>query len=74
MRYTAEIRTFENDEFDYIHDTIKSNNYENALNDARNYASEIGGKIKINIIDEKHPKYDAWIIYSKTYTYSAGSH
>ena len=53
MKYTVEIRVFEEDGLDYVHDVIKSNNYDNALKDAREYAKELGGKIKINIIDEE---------------------
>ena len=66
-KYTIEIRVFETDGFDYINDSINSSSLNKGLNQARKLAKQLGGKIKINVIDN----HKQWIIYSKTYTYES---
>lgn len=69
-RYYAEVRTYDDNGDDWVHDTIDdiTRTPEALLNKAikwskKNLKGE--GKIKINVFDTQHPKHGTWNIISK---------
>ena len=68
FKYTSEVRVFEDDEMDYINIQFSDNNYDALLKTTRKYARQLGGKIKINIL-ENRTIYETPSIYSKTSTF-----
>ena len=67
-RYYAEVRVFEDGE-DYINVSTTGNTEQEALKDAREWAKELGGKIKIVVFDTQHPQHGHWSIHVETKTY-----
>jgi len=68
FRYTSEVRLFEDDGMDYISIQFSDNNFDALLKATRKYARQLGGKIKINIL-ENRSLYETPSIYSKTSTF-----
>ena len=70
MTYYAEIRVFDDQDDDYICETVGHHSWAKARTNALVVARDIGGKIKINIFTAGE---NIYCIFSKTYKFPKGN-